>query len=84
MLILLECVLVYLQGDVVLDLAHLVDEASKAPSKEQILSRLIIKVTDLVMMNAINVDLDYAVRGKLGCNTSLETALIASLIVQSM
>lgn len=55
--------IIFFQGDIVLDLAHLVDDTSTAPSKEQILPKLIVKARDLVMMNAINVDLDYAVRG---------------------
>lgn len=36
---------------------------SSTPSKDRILSKLIIKNSDLVTLNAPSIDLDYAVKG---------------------
>ena len=37
---------------------------SNAPSRERLMEKLIVKPSDLIMVNVANVDLDYAVKGK--------------------
>ncbi|KAL4223708.1 Ataxin 2-like [Mactra antiquata] len=54
-------------GDTVLECAHMVEDnggspVSSTPSKDRILSKLIIKNTDLVTLTAPSIDLDYAVK----------------------
>lgn len=53
------------QGDVALEVVHVVEEVvpGQAPSKEQILSRLVVKAADVASLTATNVDLDFAVKG---------------------
>ncbi|XP_052246746.1 ataxin-2-like protein isoform X2 [Dreissena polymorpha] len=52
------------QGDVALEVVHVVEEGvpGQAPSKEQILSKLVVKAADVACLTAANVDLDYAVK----------------------
>lgn len=57
------------KGDVVLEMAHLVDDncnssnsVSSAPSRDRLMDKLIIKQSDVIMVNVTNVDLDYAVK----------------------
>ena len=56
-----------LQMDVVLELAHLVedagDSANKIPSKERLVEKIVFNISDIVMITALNVDLDYALKG---------------------
>ena len=54
-----------------LELAHMVDDnpnssnsLSNTPSRERLMEKLIVKPSDLIMVNVTNVDLDYAVKGK--------------------
>ncbi|XP_053375679.1 ataxin-2-like protein isoform X2 [Mercenaria mercenaria] len=56
-------------GDTVIDYAHMVEEngnegqsQSSTPSKERIITKLVVKFSDLVSINAANLDLDYAVK----------------------
>jgi len=60
-----------LQGDIVLEVAHVVADSdavstapSLTPSKDQVLPKLIVKPADVVLVTALNVDLDYAVKGE--------------------
>ena len=56
-----------LQMDVVLELAHLVedtgDSPNKIPSKERLVEKIVFSISDIVMITALNVDLDYALKG---------------------
>ena len=54
----------------VLEMAHLVDDncnssnsVSSAPSRDRLMDKLIIKPSEMIMVNVTNVDLDYAVKG---------------------
>ena len=53
--------------DVVLELAHLVEDAgdspNKIPSKERLVEKIVFNISDIVMITALNVDLDYALKG---------------------
>ena len=52
--------------DVVLDMAHKVDETcqNSVPSKDRIIDTpLIFNMADIVTVTALNVDLDYATKG---------------------
>ena len=51
--------------DVVLEKAHQVlDDNGSGPSAEELIEKpLILKSIDIVMMSALNVDLDYASKG---------------------
>ena len=52
--------------DVVLDMAHKVDEScqNSIPSKDRIIDTVIFHLSDIVAITALNVDLDYATKGK--------------------
>ena len=52
--------------DVVLELAHLVedgDDDCKIPLKERLVEKIVFNINDIVMITALNVDLDYASKG---------------------
>lgn len=56
-------------GDIVFDYVHMVEDngnggpvQSNTPSKDRIIPRMIVKLTDLVSLTAANLDLDYAVK----------------------
>jgi hypothetical protein len=56
---------VYFQMEIVLEMAHKCDESqSSAPTKDRLLEKIIFLHTDVVTITALNVDLDYANRGK--------------------
>lgn len=70
------------QMDVVLEKAHQVVEGNthNIPSSDELIEKpLIFKTSDVVMMTAMNVDLEYATRGKY-CfqETSLQPAVKTS------
>ena len=58
--------------DVVLEMAHKLDNVSSSgrkpmnniPSKDRILEKIVFDRNDLVTVTAVNVDLEYAVRGR--------------------
>lgn len=56
------CLLV--QFEVVLEIAHQVDEIGKPPTRDRITDKLVIAVSDIVIITACNVDLDFATKGK--------------------
>ena len=51
---------------VVIDMAHKVDETcqNSVPSKDRIVDTVIFHLSDIVAITALNVDLDYATKGK--------------------
>ena len=56
--------------EIILSVAHKVDDRlnpnnnSVIPNKENVIDNLIIKSTEIVKLDAKNVDLDYAVKGE--------------------
>ena len=55
------------QMDFVLQVAHLVDDSANGrtsiPNKERLLEKVIFKLSDVVIMCGLDVDLDYASKG---------------------
>ncbi len=53
------------QLDVVLDMAHKVEDGAQKciPSRDRLLETVIFHIRDVMMISAINVDLDYACKG---------------------
>ncbi len=52
--------------DVVLDMAHQVDESfpqNSVPTKDRLIETMIFQPTDIVSISALNVDLEYAIKG---------------------
>ena len=53
--------------DAVLELAHLVEDAgdspNKIPSRDRLVEKIVFNISDIVMITALNVDLDYASKG---------------------
>ena len=58
-----------LQMDIVLDLAHMKDNVSSlhnsVPSKDRMLDQIVFSATDVVMITAHSVDLDFVSKGDL-------------------
>lgn len=51
--------------DVVLEMAHKVDDTgnNNIPSRELVQDKIIFNCADILMITAVDVDLDYAVKG---------------------
>ncbi|XP_014666072.1 PREDICTED: ataxin-2-like [Priapulus caudatus] len=58
--------------EIVLELAHKVEESGKVPTRDCITEKLVIIVSDIVMITASNVDLDYATKGNALVKVQLE------------
>ena len=52
--------------DIVLEMAHKVDDTgnNNIPSRELVQEKIIFNCCDILMVTAVDVDLDYAVKGK--------------------
>ena len=59
--------------DVVLELAHLVEDGDdyKIPLKERLVEKIVFNINDIVMITALNVDLDYASKGSVHSKTCM-------------
>lgn len=57
----------FLQMDIVLEMVHKLDESGRnsVPSRDHVVDSMIFHLYDVVTIEARNVDLDYATKGKL-------------------
>ena len=63
-----EVIVCLLQMSIVLEMAHRLDDINnqkQIPSKDLLVDKLIFNIGDVVLMEAKNVELDFANKGKL-------------------